>query len=97
MNLAGNKTESGESTELVNQIDVCFRGLFPAIQTAVNESKTTVALGLWGYTHALSLLPFHLHLRWPDIIETLSLNAQFGFIPFIDKNLIQKAIKRRCD
>jgi hypothetical protein len=41
-----------------------------------------VALQLWRRWRGVHLLPFHLHLRWPDEIRRLSLMASISMAPF---------------
>ena len=54
----------------------------PIVKRAIEKKSTVIALQLWERTPTIALLPFQLHLRWPERIELLSLNATFGFAPY---------------
>ena len=45
-----------------------------------------MALQLWRRWQGVHLLPFHLHLRWPDEVRNLSLIASISMAPFFASN-----------
>lgn len=62
-------------------IDEQLEVLLPTITEAVRSSGTVVAQLLWQSCSFLPLLPFQLHLRWPDHIPELSLTSSFTLFP----------------
>jgi hypothetical protein len=42
----------------------------------------------WHRLKYLPLLPFHLHLRWPGCLQSLSLNPSIGLVPFFESDHI---------
>jgi len=46
-----------------------------------------LVLSPWADMPLVSLLPFHLHLRWADRVPWLSLNARFAFLPSVAESL----------
>ncbi len=70
------------ASEFLRQVDEDLSPLLEPLRMATQTSRPTVALRLWDTWPAISLLPFHLHLRWPDAIESLSLFADISMVPF---------------
>jgi hypothetical protein len=67
---------------MLNLLDSQLDRFLPIIRRAIEKKSIVIALQLWERTPTIALLPFHLHLRWPERIELLSLNATFGFAPY---------------
>jgi hypothetical protein len=67
---------------MLNLLDSQLDRFLPIVQRAIEKKSTVIALQLWERTPTIALLPFHLHLRWPERIELLSLSATFGFAPY---------------
>lgn len=57
--------------------------LVPCVRFAVENQTSVVALQLWERRPNLILLPFNFHLKWLNRVPGLSLNAKFGFAPFL--------------
>jgi hypothetical protein len=80
--------------ERLRSVDEDLVPLLPALRAAVQSRQLTVALGFWQRVRFVGLLPFHLHLRWPDCIERLPLNASFAMVPFVDAHLLSIPLYR---
>lgn len=82
-------TDSSNRAEqnLLALVDSELHPLIEPTRMAIDTSQPVVALQLWRRTRYASLLPFHLHLRWPDIIERLPLTARITIVPFFDSDL----------
>lgn len=80
-------TSSTQNQDDVNsflhQTDVELNEFIPYIKKAVETSSVIVVLQMWNRINSLSLLPFHLHLRWASLIESLPLITTFGYIPIL--------------
>lgn len=65
------------------------RRLEPALEAMQRSTgrATTLILSPWADMPLVSLLPFHLHLRWAGRVPWLSLNARFAFLPAIAESL----------
>lgn len=73
---------------LLHQIDFELNELIPYIKEAIETSSVVVVLQMWNRTNSLSLLPFHLHLRWANLIENLPLVTTFGYIPILQPDWV---------
>jgi hypothetical protein len=80
-------TNSSQNTNDVDsflqQVDAELDLLIPHIRKAVETNSVVAVLQMWSRVNSLSLLPFHLHLRWANLIETLPLATTFGFLPVL--------------
>src|SRR6266496_2771411 len=76
--LTRNSGTNAGATQFENQLNV----LIPSVRFAIENQTSVVALQLWQRAPSLILLPFHLHLKWLERVESLSLNAKFGFAPY---------------
>lgn len=76
--LTRNSGTNAGATQFENQLN----GLIPSVRFAIENQTSVVALQLWQRAPSLILLPFHLHLKWLERVESLSLNAKFGFAPY---------------
>lgn len=74
-------------SELWKRVDSELRLFLDPLRQAFNESCTVIVVRPWRATRYLSLLPFHLHLAWPDEITELPLTATLSFVPFFDTHL----------
>lgn len=68
------------SADLLSAIDGELQPLLAALRQC--ETGTVVAFTAWRPTGSVSLLPFHLHVRWPDRLPWLGLNASLAVVPF---------------
>ena len=71
-----------DSLGAVRDVDEELGSLLAPLRLAVSESRLTVALQLCNQWQWVHLLPFHLHLRWPDEIARLSLLPSISMAPF---------------
>jgi hypothetical protein len=62
--------------------------LEPALK-ALHSAKPGLRLVFlpWGELKGTSLLPFHLHVRWPARVSWLPLNATLAYLPFLNEQL----------
>src|SRR5262245_18681140 len=66
--------------ELLKEFDTDLRALLPALDVARNGR--VVALVPARKLEGVSLLPFHLHVRWPDTLTWFPLTATVTVLPF---------------
>jgi hypothetical protein len=82
-----NGTDSNQNTNDVDsflqQVDIELNSLIPYIRKAIETNGVVVVLQMWKRINSLSLLPFHLHLRWANLIDSLPLVTTFGYIPIL--------------
>lgn len=69
------------SLGLLTSVDKALEPLLTILRQHVEPSRPTIALGLWQPRCPVELLPFHLHLRWPDAVPTLPLNGVCSLVP----------------
>src|SRR5882672_7222598 len=67
-------------------LDTEFRSLLPALDLCA--SGRVAALMTERTSTCLSLLAFHLHLRWPDGVRWLPLTATVAAVPFTAVDLM---------
>lgn len=77
-----NSVEKRTMRDVAQEIDEELRPFLAPLRLAVQHSRPVVALQLWRRTTSLPLIPFHLHLRWPDEVAQLSLFAVVSLAPF---------------
>lgn len=77
---------SNEVSFFLQNIDVELNKLTPYIKKAVESSSVIVVLQMWESIRSLSLLPFHLHLRWANVVDGLPLITTFGYIPTLQQD-----------
>jgi hypothetical protein len=58
------------------------------LQRAIERRGVVVVLGLWHRMRYVDLLPFHVHLRWPGVVDGLPLNATIAVAPLLDTELV---------
>lgn len=75
-------SESPASKDLLHLIDDELWPLIPYLKLAIEAQRPVLVLQMWQRTRFTTLLPFHLHLRWMDLIPALSLTSNFGLVPF---------------
>ena len=63
-------------------IDEELESLIPYLKLAVENQQPVLVLQMWQRIGCAALLPFHLHLRWANLVPTLSLMSNFGLVPF---------------
>ena len=71
------------------EIDEELRPFLAPLRSTVRHPHLVVALQLWRRASNLSLLPFHLHLRWPDEIAHLPLFTSVSLAPFFSADVEQ--------
>jgi hypothetical protein len=67
-------------------VEADLEPLLESLNEAVSQRAPVVHLNLWRPVRYAALLPFHLHLKWPDLIESLPLNASFTLLPFVARD-----------
>jgi hypothetical protein len=75
-----------EVNVFLQKIDVELNKLIPYIKKAVESNGVVVVLQMWESVKSLSLLPFHLHLRWANVVDGLPLITTFGYIPALQQD-----------
>jgi hypothetical protein len=70
--------------EVSRGIDQELEQLIDPIDVAIGTRSCVAVIQPWQRARYLSLLPFHLQLRWPGRISGLSLNPRIGLIPFLE-------------
>jgi hypothetical protein len=68
--------------DVAREIDEELKPFLAPLKLAIQHSRLVVALQLWRRTKSLSLIPFQLHLRWPDEVAQLPLFAAVSLAPF---------------
>lgn len=63
-------------------VDVALRPLLPAVRQSLRDQRAVLAVQLWQPIPALALLPFHLQLRWPDLVGELPLTLTMALAPY---------------
>ena len=75
------------------EIDEELRPFLVPLRAAVRHPHLVVALQLWHRAPNLPLLPFHLHLRWPDALAHLPLFAGVSLAPFFSADAEQAELR----
>lgn len=65
----------------VEAADAALTPLVEPAQQAIARKGPVLVVGLWEPIPFLPLLPFHLHLRWPDRAQSLPLSADMSLMP----------------
>jgi hypothetical protein len=76
------------AAEPLTGIDEQLRPLLPAVALAIEGSRLVAVLQTWRRIRCLALLPFHLHLRWPDALRALPLASTAALVPFTEADLL---------
>lgn len=84
----------GEAARIQTELTACeideeLRPFLAPLRSTVRHPHLVVALQLWRRASNLSLLPFHLHLRWPDEIAYLPLFTSVYLAPFFSADVEQ--------
>jgi hypothetical protein len=75
-----------EEPQLLADVDSQLSGFVDPLNQAI-VTRTCLALILpWQRIPYVSLLPFHIHLRWPDRLRSLPLNPRIGVVPFFESD-----------
>lgn len=82
-----------QAARAAGEIDEELRPFLAPLRSAVRHPHLVVALQLWRRAPNLPLLPFHLHLRWPDEIAQLPLFAGVSLAPFFSADVEQAELR----
>lgn len=75
--------DRSSTLDLVQIVDGQLQSLLQCLSLALYSQKAVIALQMWQHSHYFSLLPFHLHLRWTNVIDHLPLTFRMGIAPFL--------------
>ncbi len=74
----------------LTEVDEQLKPLLDGLSYAVTHHRLVVIYTLWHQVHDTALLPFHLHLRWPGIIDALPLTTiSCTFLPYLNTDAYQ--------
>src|SRR5260370_841786 len=71
------------------EVDDALKPLLDGLSYAVTHHRLVVIHTLWQTVRSIALLPFHLHLRWPGLIDALPLTVTCAFVPFLNADAYQ--------
>ena len=71
------------------EVDEQLKPLLDGLSYAVTHRRLVVVHTLWQQIPYNALLPFHLHLRWPGIIDALPLTVTCTFLPYLNADAFQ--------
>lgn len=78
----------------IEQVDSQLAPFLAGLDSALQQQRAVVSLQLWKRLPSLSLLPFHLHLRWVNGLPALPLTIHVGLVPFrtFDNALVNRPL-----
>lgn len=75
---------SSDPPALLNEIDKQLEALMAPLRSALRNRSCVLLIPAWQKTPYFLLLAFHLHLRWPGLLNELPLNPRIGIVPFFE-------------
>src|SRR5262249_12780366 len=87
------------ASDILQTADRQLQPFLSCLDLALRSQKAVIALQMWQHSYYLSLLPFHLHLRWTNEIEGLPMTVRIGLAPFLksDEALVNSRLYRVGD
>ncbi len=73
----------------LTEVDDALKPFLDGLSHAVTHRCLVVIHTLWQPVRFAALLPFHLHLRWPGLIDALPLTVTCAFVPFLNADAYQ--------
>jgi hypothetical protein len=75
-------------SELLKEIDRQLELLIEPLRDTLTARSCLFLVQPWRRMKYFSLLPFHLHLRWPGHLEGLPVTPLIGLVPFFESDYI---------